>query len=124
MRNPDGSVAYAMLQLWIANNSTTDAEQVRGTRHWKRKGGGVLSQHDTPGLWLKKIGTDMASYGKVDGQMNLLSNGEEQHLGLVAKPPGSRDAFIVAPGNYYGGDAVSELPDPAFALPPGDYGLT
>jgi hypothetical protein len=120
MRDKNGAVTFAMLQLWVANTSSDDAEQVMAVVQWKRHGGGTLTHHNTPGLWLIKLGSEMASYRGVDEQVSLPSNGEEQHLGLLAKAPGDRNAFIIAPGSYHQGQ-FPNYQHPSFAVTPGDY---
>jgi hypothetical protein len=122
IRANDGSVAFAMLPLWVANDSSDDAIHVRARLHWQRRGGGILEQNDTPGLWLLKVGSEMAGYRGVEETLDLPSNGDEQHLGLLAKPPGGRDAYIVAPGSYHQGQ-FPNYQHPEFALPPGEYEL-
>lgn len=121
-RRSDGQIAYTMLQLWVANDSGLDAEKVRCYLNWRRKGGRTLDGQTTPGLWCKKLGTGLAGYpAGVTEQVDLLSNGDDQHLGLVVKAPGSREAYIVAPGSYHAGPQYPDYQHPSFMLAPGAY---
>lgn len=63
----------------------------------------------------------MASYSDVGEIVDLISNGAEEHIGLVAKQPGSTDSFAVAPGSYHAGKQYPNYQHPSFRLLPGLY---
>jgi hypothetical protein len=121
MRRADGSVAYAMVQLWLANASSQDAKQVTARLHWRRRHGSSFQQEERPGLWLRKVGSEMASHTGPTERIALRSNGEEEHLGLLAKVRDHPDAYIVAPGSYHAGPQFPNYQHPSFRLPPGEY---
>jgi hypothetical protein len=117
-QKPEGAV-YEMAQAWVKNLSKSDAEKVRCTLTWRARGG-LLRQWQTIGAWCSKVATDMASVPNgVTESVDLLSNQEPQHLGLLVKYPGDSSAYIVTRSNYFKSRRLWK--NSSFAVDPGSY---
>lgn len=114
-----GKEVYEMAQAWVRNLSKSDAEKVRCTLTWRFRGG-LLRQWQTIGAWCSKVATDMSSLPNgVAESVDLLSNQEPEHLGLLVKYLGDSSAYIVTRSNYFRSRPLWK--NSSFALDPGSY---
>lgn len=114
-----GKAVYEMAQAWVTNLSKSDAEKVRCTLTWRSRGG-LLRQWQTIGAWCSKVATDMASFPNgVSESVDLLSNQEPEHLGLLVKYLGDSNAYVVTRSNYFRSRPLWK--HSSFALNPGSY---
>lgn len=114
-----GRSVYEMAQAWVKNLSKSNAEKVRCTLTWRYRGG-LLHQWQTIGAWCSKVATDLANVPDgVSESVDLLSNQEPEHLGLLVKYLGDSHAYIVTRSNYFTSKPLWR--NSSFALDPGSY---
>ena len=96
---PGSQFEYRMLQLWLRNAIRSDAYNVVCQCEWRREGSD-LNVQTVNGVWFEVFGAGMADI-RLGRQptTNLMSNGEEQHLGLVVKYDQDSLAYLVTPAS-------------------------
>jgi hypothetical protein len=111
---------YEMIQVWVSNGWVRDAQDVRCDIRWRRHGIQMQIRGDTVGAWCPAVASDMQTFASLPLEtITLPSNGGREHLGLLIKYPGERDAYIVTRSNYL--SASPRWKNQAFALAPGGY---
>lgn len=98
---PGSPDEYDMLQLWVQNELSTDAPAVRVETRWTAESS-LLDVQTQPGLWMHVKNSDMANFSLgASEDVNLLSNGAPQHVGVAVKYRNDSDAYIVTPVGFH-----------------------
>jgi hypothetical protein len=115
---------YEMIQVWVSNQWVRDAESVRCTMRWHKLGMQQLQiRGDTVGAWCLSLASDMQTLAVAPVEaMTLPSNGGHEHLGVLVKYQGERDAYIVTRSSYL--SASPKWKNPSFAVAPVGTTLT
>jgi len=92
---------YRMLQVWIRNALPVDARGVRFQTRWVLESS-LLNVRTEHGLWLQVLNPDMANFSLgATTEIDLMSNGAPQHVGVAVKYDDDEEAYIVTPVGHH-----------------------